>query len=146
MEKKNLFVHLPQHNLAPEQLKAVHSLEARLTLPEEVFSKGILKRLRQVRFDEDLEGLVRDFVVELLTFISLEKDIEKVFLHLPIGSPAFMFLLSQRLLSITSKAEIIPIFSHTDRIVEEKDGKKVSFFKFKGFIAFPEGKPQSIIK
>ena len=120
---------LTQHKPNKEQIEALKKAfgeQTQIMLYKDCFDKEITEKLENSPTEEyklfDLAFKVRDRIEELGVDV----------IHLPIGSPAFMFVLT--LLLYKSKRRII--FSHTDRIVEEIDNKKVSIFKFKKFIKF----------
>ncbi len=59
-------------------------------------------------------------------------------LHLPIGSPAFMWALQSKAYSLDPefKEVLIVAFSHSERLVEIKEGKKLTSFRYSHLISF----------
>jgi len=59
-------------------------------------------------------------------------------LHLPIGSPAFMWALQSKTYSLDPefKEALVIAFSHSERLVEVREGKKVTSFRYSHLISF----------
>ncbi len=63
----------------------------------------------------------------------------RLLIHLPIGSPAFMWALQSALLRIADpemREAIIIAFSHSERLVEVREGKKITSFRYSHLITF----------
>ena len=129
------FMNCTAHQLTDEQLKEIRSIvdEEELDLYVNVVN---LKEHNNELFGKLVNCPADEAELEKLAdnLIACFNGDEWV-IHLPIGSPAFMFILSRKLLS---HSNIHPVFSHSERaVVEEKqpDGsiKKISNFKFVKF-------------
>lgn len=76
---------------------------------------------------------VHALAVEMASWMEELADEGKAngFFHLPIGSPAFNWLLAGQL----EDTDVLSVFSHTERIsVELEDGVKRTEFRFENFI------------
>jgi len=146
---RNLFLNVTAHKLSKEQLE-----EARKVLNADVVDivdyksdnerllesiQKIVPKLRQSPSDEqELFGIADEFL-DIIKVIAFEKD-RKIFVHLPVGSPAQMFYISvmweERLKFL---GRVYPVFSHTVREVVERSlengtVEKVSLFRFEKYI------------
>lgn len=135
-----MFLNCTQHQLTQEQIEAIKNEN-----PANPHSVKELKELAPGLFDElkstpnDYEKLVElanEFHNFLCAYATTIKSDDYLLAHLPIGSPAFQHLFAQayRWSELFEGKLYTPVFSHTERIIEEKDGKKISTFKFKKFI------------
>ncbi len=124
-----IFLNATAHDLTKEQVEAV----------EKTFGKNIvicnLREDSPELFSEltNCPSDLGDLRKLLEKFIFYINQLNPFAIHLPIGSPAFMFLFSRE------SYGIISVFSHAEReVIETKkdDGSvvKTSVFKFKKFI------------
>ena len=134
---RKLFINCTQHQLTDEQLKEAKMLaDDIIDIKKYPVFESIKKSAKTRR------GLITQ-AMELVIFLQLiVAQYDKTYIHLPIGSPAFMFILAPAIIEMEN---VIPVFSHSEREVEEvesDDGSviKKSVFKFKGFINFEDGK------
>ena len=135
---KKVFLNATAHNMGGEQLDKARELAGEVKNLKDI-NPELASKL--VNSPDNLEGIAT-LAEELKDFcLELTRDCEKVYVHFPIGSPAFMFALAREFIDFSG--EIIPVFSHSEReSVEEvqPDGSvvKKSVFKFKKFIIFSE--------
>jgi hypothetical protein len=134
--EKKIFVNLTAHRLLPEQEEVARKELGVDTIvdADEVLPPEVVQKLRQCPSDPTELAELAHKVAELLTEFARESS-AKLYVHLPVGSPAFMFILAQ----IFPNAYATPVFSHSGRIVQEvqnPDGTvtKKSIFKFEKFI------------
>lgn len=118
----------PQHQPTKQQLEQLP--KHRINLLSEVDSE-LFKSLSALEADSDLDQLTD----KLIKLISINTHVV-----LPIGSPAFMFLLSAKLSRIEFNFKTI-LFAHSKRVSKEMtspDGEvsKVSRFVHEKFIVF----------
>lgn len=119
-EVKNVFLNCTQHALSTEQVENAGDYGEIRELGK--IEPQLFARLSQMSGDEDLHELVQDFLEVLSSLESGElpdggyegTGLRKVFVHLPIGSPAFMFLLGQESTKGVT-GNITFLFSHSDR-------------------------------
>ncbi len=163
--KKILFLNLTNHSLTEEQINAVHELGGTIinfadltnedlvkevshpsTIAANVVQavKDIIPKLKNSPADSFELYKVSDTLFDILNIIG-QGDWNRVYVHMPIGSPSFMFLVAhmwnERLGYL---GKVVPIFSHSERIVQEtkrEDGsiEKRTTFKFQKFIVPFEG-------
>ena len=134
------FFNCTQHKLTEDQLKEASvlwfpSLDVKVLSLEDVFPSDVIERLKNSPSNkEQLDFIVEDFCSFLQIFVTNNGifNPEHFAIHFPIGSPAFMYLLREGLDAMFPGIRVL--FSHTERVVEEKDGKKVVEFKFSHFI------------
>lgn len=130
----SLVLNMVQHALTKEQIAELEKLE------NIVDGKEALPSLHSKIANSPSSSLaIRHLANEVyVTILDLSED-EKVYVHLPIGSPAFMFSLGM-VVGYRGKWENIRfVFSHSERIsIDEKqeDGSvvKKSVFKFSHLI------------
>ena len=161
--KKILFLNLTNHSLTKEQLEAIEGLEKEkeviiinfsdlvshsnmITVPR-VVAKEVEKLLPKLRqspaYESELYGVV-SALYDILDVIG-QMDWDRVYVHMPTGSPSFMFLVAYTWdVRLSYLEKVYPVFSHTKREVTEikkADGsvEKRTIFKFEKFI-FPIGK------
>jgi len=122
----------------PEQIDEASKFVDEIVSAEEFLPQELIQKLHQCPSDvKELYQLAQelcDYLAEYARFQSA-----RLYVHLPVGSPAFMWILGYYF----PHTYCVPVFSHTERIVEEiqqPDGTvvKKSVFKFEGFI-FPDG-------
>lgn len=120
-----------QHDLTSDQISDLNLLydNAEILNLKDTHIWGKIKESA-----DNVYGL-QEQVKEFIMSFPVEKDI--IALILPVGSPAFMFLLAWQLQ--TSQVDIL--FAHSDKMSEDisqPDGsiKKISVFKFKHWIKF----------
>ena len=135
---KKVFLNLTVHPLLPEQREAAKRelgvqefLEAGDVLPPE-----IVQKLRQCPSDPLELTMLAYAVAGFIVGYATSKKVH-VFVHLPAGSPAFMWAFAD----VFPNAYATPVFSHSSReSIEERlpDGtvRKRSVFKFERFIVF----------
>lgn len=135
---KKVFLNVTAHNMSGEQLDKARKLAGEVKNLKDINPELASKLANS---PDNLVGIM-ELVYELKSFcLTLARDYEEVYVHLPIGSPAFMFALARELTSFYG--EVTPVFSHSERIsVEEQqpDGSviKRAVFRFKKFIIFSE--------
>ena len=138
MKVKRIFVNLTAHQLNDAQRRKALEFCKDIKEAEEILPKKLVQKLRQCPSDTDaLLGMAIE-VADTLTEYARDQD-TRLYVHLPVGSPAFMWILHD----FFPHAYCTAVFSHTRRVVEEipqSDGSivKKSVFKFEGFI-FPDG-------
>jgi len=124
---RKIFLNATQHKLTEGQIEAIKKLDAEIQeladVDPELFSK-----LKNTPADENEIYVLAGKFINLVR--KLSQEYHRLYLHLPIGSPAFMFKFSKYDLPVN----VIPVFSHTDRISYLRDGVKVSEFRFKKFL------------
>lgn len=129
-EVKKVFVNLTAHPLLPEQERAAkEQLGAEAILDaSDVMPAEIVKKLRQSPADPgELYRLAYQVKDALVDFANKERA--HLYVHLPAGSPAFMWALTLKF----PNAYATPVFSHSRReAVEERlpDGSVVKRSKF----------------
>lgn len=138
-EKKKMFLNCTQHKLLKEQIEWIkenlsESYEIRdlRDLNPELFQK----LANSPHETEELEALSKEFGEYLH---KLQGEYFPLFLHFPIGSPAFMFVFASRIGKDWNDLYIL--FSHSKRVSEEitlPDGsvKINKLFKFEKFIFY----------
>ncbi len=122
------FLNCTVHSLTNDQIKRVKELFGN---DIQIFNirenhPDVFQKVSNINIDDDLEKIAEDIIDVMGQY-----DV----IHLPIGSPAFMFVLSQKL-----QGKKI-LFSHSKRNVIEKindDGTvaKTAVFQFVDFIQF----------
>lgn len=133
--KKILFINLTQHKLTDAQVAEAKKLA------DEIVDVKDFEIYDKIKSSENtLRGLITQTMMVVLWLAPFFMDYKKVYVHLPIGSPAFMFILSSTLLTMPN---LYPVFSHTEReVIEETQENgtviKKNVFRFKGFINFEE--------
>jgi len=137
------FLNLTQHALTEEQVQEALKLTDKI-VGLEVLPADIIEKLKQSpKNDKELVELSDRVIGAIYNFI-VENGIKKLYIHLPIGSPAFMFVLSNDItelaedMSMQGKCDIKIVFSHSKRLVKVENGQKITRFKFEGFIIFGE--------
>jgi len=132
---RRVFINMTNHEMSDEQVaEAQRMADVVISLKEE-YPEMATSLLNTPDNLTDIYCLVSD-LLEVIQAISEQYD--EVYLHLPVGSPAFMFALSQRIVILR---KVTPLFSHSQRVsVDEPqpDGSVVkrSVFKFEKFIIF----------
>jgi hypothetical protein len=123
------FVNLTNHKLNQDQIAEVEKMKAKLVEKDEFLPPEIIKQLQNTPSNaEELKKLAENVVNHLKNIVNAGD-----FLHLPIGSPAFMWLMQEAIKKELPYIKIV--FSHTERIVKENEkGEKISVFKFEKFI------------
>lgn len=135
---QKIFINVTAHKMGGEQIDEAKKLASKIVDLKD-FAPELASKL--ANSPDNLVGIM-ELVNELKDFcLKIARDYEEVYVHLPIGSPAFQCALARELM--TFYGEIIPVFSHSERIsVEEQqpDGSviKRAVFKFKKFIVFSE--------
>lgn len=129
--KKSVFLNCTQHSLLPEQIQEAKKLAGEIL---DIKDFPIFEEIKNSASELQLLRLQAGTLVDFLDVLT--EQYEKVYVHLPIGSPAFQAILMR---SLVGHEGIIPVFSHTDReVVEEKaqDGAiiKKNVFRFKKYI------------
>ena len=121
MEKRKTLVAM-QHALQPAQSQ---ELSARgYTLADSSAFNELKAELSNLKFDANLHRLANEFV----SILEIEGFNAVV---LPIGSPAFCFVLS----NLLADTKIAVLFAHSERIVTaNEDGTKTVQFEHQGFI------------
>lgn len=137
-----LFINLTQHKLTGEQRKKIFEMwDVKKIMELDDLTRELpIEKLKNSPSDEyELENVAS----EVISFLrELEEREGKLVIHLPIGSPSFMFCLSREIMDAWfTGCDWIIVFSHTDRMSEEitqPDGsiKKITKFKFKKFVTF----------
>jgi len=147
-----VFLNATQHELTRDQIKEIPKFISRFiggnvqaqtqVLNLKDIAPELFNKLKNIKYGDNTFKLAIDLcnlVHEILTFKThtVFKDVYRVFIHLPIGSPKFMFEFAIVLYQLAD-SRIIPVFSHSERVVEEKVNEKgeiikVSRFKFNGF-------------
>jgi hypothetical protein len=144
-----VFLNATQHNLTKEQIEAIPKLAERYVTNPQIqilnlkdIEPELFNELKNIKFGEltyQLAVRLNNLIHRILVFGEHTnfKEVHRLFVHLPIGSPKFMFEFAITLYRYAD-AKIVPVFSHTDRVVEEKVNEfgeivKVSRFKFNGF-------------
>lgn len=122
-----MFINCTQHTLTPAQIAAAEQFGQVVEFRD--LNPDLFGRLAQMQGDEDLHELANEFVEWLIT---LELPI---ILHLPIGTPAFMYVLAQQL----ARAWVKTVFSFSLRRSEDvpqPDGtiRKQQVFDFQKFL------------
>lgn len=133
---RKVFVNLTAHNLTEEQVEEAKRRfgVSEFLSAEDILDKEVVAKLRQSPGNiEELRALALD-VAEVLEQYARKNNVE-LYVHLPAGSPAFMWVLSL----VWPYGWAIPVFSHSRReVIEEKkdDGSVVkrSVFRFEGYI------------
>jgi len=161
MEKKIkvLFLNATAHQLTNEQISEIYTLVTNtIKLKEgesvEVDIKNLkdinpelFNQLTNIQYETNTSELVIEFLRYLFDLIN-NNGYHMVYVHLPVGSPKFMFEFAVGIHELFYRKEspIIPVFSFSKRITEEvkeADGsiRKVSRFKFEGYqIPFVDSK------
>lgn len=132
----SLVLNMVQHQLTPEQRTELEKY-GNIVDGREYLPTLWPKIANSPSSGKDLRKLARELYVTLLG-ISEEK---KVYMHLPLGSPAFMFQFGMIVGSMGKWENMHFLFSHTERCsIDEKqeDGSviKKSVFQFIKFIEF----------
>ena len=125
------FINCTAHKLLPEQIEVAKTMGVTefVELPDELKSV-----LMNTPGDKDkMYELVNILIKDLSSLIIIN---EPTYLHLPIGSPAFMYLFQERWLRPTF---VKVLFSHSNResVEQTRPGgtvNKISMFKFANFI------------
>ena len=136
-----VFVNLTAHYLLPEQVRAAREQFGveKFYDASDVLPAGLIQKLRQSPSDpEELFRLAYRVADALVNFARRERA--RLYVHLPAGSPAFMWALAQ----VFPYAYAKPVFSHSRReAVEERlpDGSVVkrSKFVFERFVVMGGG-------
>jgi len=135
---KRVFLNLTAHELTKEQIEAAkRQLEIDEFLDaKDVIPKHLLWRLRQCPADEKEVYKLATKINYILDRYAYDYGID-LYVHLPAGSPAFMWCFA----NVFSHKFLKAVFSHTRRITEEvqqPDGSvvKKSVFRFERFIVF----------
>lgn len=133
MEK--VFLNVTNHILTKDQLFILGQAGFTIVEKEAIFDDDVLEHLKQSPASfRGLEEVSRKAVEQIKAFLD-KVGAEIVYIHLPIGSPAFQVIFFADLVrEFKSKENVKIVFSHTRRIVEEENGKKISVFKFEKFI------------
>jgi hypothetical protein len=140
----NVFLNCTQHALTPAQIEAAKQLGEIRNLKD--VAPNIFAKLQNMDGSENLEKLAFELHRKISSVVSGETgdgtyedgsdELREVFVHLPIGSPAFMFVFAR---TSGSHVNVRFLFSHTRRMIEESIGldgeptKKTSFI-FENFI------------
>lgn len=148
MPTTTIFLNLSQHALTEAQQSAALNLyNAKVVSFKEAFASNpeLISNLESSPDNAyDLSKVVKELISEIDSFYTDQVELESItqdskmvmVVHLPIGSPAFNFELARRIGSnpYYHYSHLLFVFSHTERISVEKDGKKVSEFRFSHFI------------
>jgi len=133
---EKVFLNLTAHQLLPEQVEAAEKEFGVKEFVEagDVFPAEVVQALRQSPSNPGELVLLAYAVADGLVEYARKEGV-RLYVHLPTGSPAFMWALA----GVFPHAYAIPVFSHSRRVVEDvrqEDGsvKKVSKFKFEHYI------------
>jgi len=149
-----ILINLTNHKLLPEQEEAAQS-ELSVTKIVELATDSYLRCALSDTPANPRE--LRELASLVLHYLQNFSSESKVYIHLPAGSPAFMWALCRALYDKNYRSKhyasdehhmpprptVTPVFSHTRRDVAEKclpNGSVVkhSIFKFERFIVIPE--------
>lgn len=122
-----MFINCTQHNLTPAQLAAAEQFGQVAEFRD--LNPDLFGRLARMQGDEDLNELATEFG-EWLATLKLP-----ITLHLPIGTPAFMYVLARQ----PARASVKVVFSFSLRRSEDvpqPDGtiRKQQVFDFQKFL------------
>lgn len=142
---KSLFLNITQHNLSREQVIAINEIGSVLVGYNEAFKDNdfLIDNLKNSPSAyNEIRDLVKVFLNELFSFYNrsvedgLIENSDTMYVHLPIGSPAFNFKLAYEIgkQPYYNFENFQFIFSHTEKISVEENGVKTSKFVFSHFI------------
>ncbi len=138
----NLFINCTQHTLTPEQQEAA---QEELKCSEIIQLRDLNPELYNKLANTPMEkGVLASLAIDLLDLIiqvAEENSNREVYIHFPIGSPAFQYVFTIIFHTLNIPTNLHLVFSHSNRIANEiqlPDGsvKKEFIFKFQGFIKF----------
>ena len=118
--KTAIFINATAHNLLPRQLqKATEELNA-LVLSFREINPELFRKLTDIKDERYYE--LQLYADEFFDTINPYPNRMLTYVHLPIGSPDFQFVLYSRW---TQDTTAVPVFSRTERkaVEVEKDGK-----------------------
>ena len=129
-----LVINMVQHALTKEQEEELGKL-GRIECGREILPSIYPKIANSPNTSLEIGRLVNEFYTNLLDI----SEKEEVYVHLPLGSPAFMFMFGQVVGSRGKWEGMKFVFSHSERVsIDEKqeDGSVVkrSVFKFSHLI------------
>ena len=142
-QQQNLFLNLTQHQLTPEQISLIKQNYTNTEIKNlKDINPELFQELKNTPPDYSSLDYLADKLLNYIYDIYFSSQYNTIYIHLPIGSPAFMWQFSklfERNTPIGFKEKVIPVFSHSERQVEElvlPDGtvEKKSIFKFQSFI------------
>lgn len=127
-----MFINCTQHALTAEQRAAALELGGGVVAELRDLNPQLFARLTQIGSDVDVKALALEAAVVFV------EDHENDILHLPIGSPAFMWHLAQELARFGKSAPRV-VFSHSRREsvdMPQADGtvRKQAVFTFEKFV------------
>lgn len=125
---KRAFLNITAHNMSEEQVREAGRMADVVINLKEEYPEMAASLSNTPDNLTDIYCLVSDL---LGVIQAISEQYDEVYLHLPVGSPAFMFALSQRIVILR---KIIPLFSHSQRVsVDEPqpDGSVVKRSVFK---------------
>lgn len=145
--RKVIFLNCTAHELTPEQITAVQQIDGFTREQVEIknlkdIAPELFTTLTNLQGDESLNFLT--FQLEFTIYEEQGTDSDNltpVFVHLPIGSPAFMFKFAQAIHK-EQPINVHFVFSHTKReameVTDTQGNKtKTSRFVFEKFIHMP---------
>lgn len=141
----SVFINFTAHELLPEQKREVKkSLGANRII--ELNPRGYLRKALS-NTPPEVHKLIEISRIVLI-YLDLFNNEDRIYIHLPAGSPAFMWILCRALyfrqyeIEGNERPNVIAVFSHSRRESTEtknEDGIviKHSIFKFEKFIVIP---------
>jgi len=141
---KKIFINLTNHELTKDQLDYLKSKNFEIINREEIFIHKILEVMRNSP-DNSKDITYYTNIIKSILQIYLEEHFTNdthIWVHLPVGSPAFNSLLHIALCNIIENFPNFKlVYSHSKRIIEEIKNEdssvtKVTRFKFEKFIVF----------
>jgi hypothetical protein len=129
-----IFINCTQHNLNEDQIKVLGN-ETNIFNLKEINHELFSKLANSPDNKKDMITLANEFI-DYMVYMQKNRW-RNVTFHLPIGSPAFQYILSGIIHHYNSinELQLRVDFSHTDRIsVDNTDGTKTNKFEFKHFI------------
>jgi hypothetical protein len=125
------FLNCTQHKLSAEQIAGAVAKYGDVPGEYRDFEPEIFARMANSPSDaEEIDTLATDFVKSVRGSRN-----QRVVIHLPLGSPALMFAVAQKIAFLRHPYRPTVVFSHSDRVsVDNGDGTKTVKFEFKQFI------------
>lgn len=140
---KATIVNLCRHILAPEQERDLRSLVGASSNAPIYSLSDLPSELREKLLNSPANEyelfLVASAVWDWVKRMWEEHEAEKLLVHLPVGSPAFMWALQTVILrekDPSLREATIVAFSHSERLVEVREGKKITSFRYSHLITF----------